>query len=301
MKQKLSLLLALAALTNAAVAANPLSQNDTIVDVRHARRVVMTDNDSILTFSVQGSAADSSYSFNYTKVYRDDQSSLIYERASKWDFSIGTGSDAIVIGKRSKKKEGGKYISMGGIGFGMVTALGAPAEMEVDMSASYEIFVDFLGMGYRTADGKNVFYAGIGGNWRNWRMTGRKQFVKQGTDILVADYPEGAAIDFSRIKVYSFTVSASYGRRFGRAIDASLTAMLHFNTYASIKTKYQLDGRSCEEFNKHIHQTPVSVSLQGGLKWKGVGLYVKYNPFNVLNSAFAPNFQSLSTGLTFAY
>ena len=83
--------------------------------------------------------------------------------------------------------------------------------------------------------------------------------------------------------------------------NVNVAAILKVNTYASLKTRYTLDGRDYKEFSKDIRQKPVSVDLMAGVGWKFLGVYAKYDPCRVLNKDFAPRFNAFSAGLTFFF
>lgn len=273
--------------TNAA--ANP--SNDTILNVKKAGHVIVTRNDSTLSIDVRGKESDSTYRYSYTMSSRGDNSTLISERSEKWDFSIA-------LGKKSPKGHCENVVTMGGIGFGLVTALNAPEGMDIDMAASREIYADLIGVSRFMRNRKHRLSISFGINWRNFRMTGKNRFDKVDNDIVIGDYPEGASIQFSRIKVFSLTVPLRYKYRFAKDFCMDLSAILNFNTYASIKTRYKMEGHKVKEMEKNIHQRPLSVDFSAGLQWRSIGAYVKYSPCDVINHRYGPKFQPLSTGIT---
>lgn len=291
MKKYFYLILAIAGISATAQAA---AVNDTIADIRQARRVVLTENDSLMTLMVTGNGADSTRHFVYTKPLKEGSTSLLSESAESWDFNL-----SFVPGKRKSLSK--NSVHSGGIAFGFVSAIDAPQGMEVDFGSSHEIMVDIVGYDRISRNGIHVFSVSLGLDWRNYRMTGKQRFVKVDNDIVLADYPEGAQIDFSRIKVFSLSVPFTYTYRFSESFDINVSAALNFNTYASIKTRYKLDGEKQKEMTKHIHQNPVTLDFRLGVAWKGVGLYVKYSPFDVLDSTYGPSFKSLSTGFSFFF
>lgn len=290
-------ILALASFTSLSAMANNHDSlaSDTIVDVSDARRIILTEQDSVINLSIVGSADDPNYKFSYTKALGDQSESLVTEAANKWDFTFGF---------QKNKKTGHisrNTFNIGGIGFGFVTALNAPAGMDVKMASFYEIFTDIFGYSHHSKSGHHVYSVAFGLNWRNYRMTGTQRFVKGVNNVTITDYPEGAEIDFSRIKVFSLTVPFSYTYRFNDDFNIKLSAILNFNTYASIKTRYVLNGEKKKEIYKNIHQTPVSVDFRLGFNWKEVGIYAKYSPCKVLDTTYGPSFQGFSTGFTFLF
>ena len=77
----------------------------------------------------------------------------------------------------------------------------------------------------------------------------------------------------------------------------SVGAIVNFNTHASLKTRYKLEGQEYKLTDNNIHQTPVTVDLQASISYKSVGFYVKYSPCKVLDTAYGPEFTALSVGL----
>lgn len=82
-----------------------------------------------------------------------------------------------------------------------------------------------------------------------------------------------------------------------RNFNFSLGAIVNFNTHASLKTRYKLDGNEYKLTDSNIHQTPVTVDLQAAVGYKTVGFYVKYSPCKVLDSTYGPEFSALSVGI----
>jgi hypothetical protein len=114
-------------------------------------------------------------------------------------------------------------------------------------------------------------------------------------------YPEGADIQFSRLKVFSWTLPLLYTHKFSRKLSFKVGPMVNFNTHASLKTCYKLNGEKIKQTDNNIHQSRVTVDLLAVFRVSAIGVYVKYSPFKVLNSDFGPDFSGLSTGLTLFY
>lgn len=294
MKKYFFTLLTLCVMTGTAVAAEA---GDTLVNVRQADEVLLTESDSVLQLRIKGRASDPSYRFEYRKAWADrSESETIECRGGSWDFTFPLAHSRRKSGRKVKHE-----IHMGGIGFGFVTAPGAPSGMDVDMAASYEILADLMSWHTLSANKRHDFSVGFGIDWRNYRMTGKTCFVKEGNDIVLSDYPDGAEIQFSRIKVFSLTVPFRYQYYFSKHLSASIAAILCMNTYASVKNRYKLDGHKLKDMYKDIHQRPVTVDFAADLRWRDFGIYAKYSPCQVLNTAFGPGFRSLSAGFLLFY
>lgn len=170
--------------------------------------------------------------------------------------------------------------------------------MDVSMGSSWEITTPTFGWAYYPWNTETSLSIGLACSWRNYRMTGKHRFVKDaGTDMYIDSYPEGADIQFSRIKVFSWTVPIMFTHETRNKFSFSLGAIVNFNTHASLKTRYKLDGQEYKLTDNNIHQTPVTVDLQASIGYKSVGFYVKYSPCKVLDTAYSPEFTALSVGL----
>ena len=288
MKKSFSLLtLALAALP--AAAALP---EDTVVTVTRPDSVILLQSDSTVHLSIYGREDDDTYRFDYDKKFSPEGRVVTHQKTSGLDFTLPF--------LRPEGQRGKSYFSMGGVGFGFVNALGAPDPMNVNMAASYEVFADLLTYGRYVGPHADLSI-GFGINWRNYRMNGRTRFVMNEGCIGLSPYPDGADIDFSRIKVFSLTFPFRYTQHLSKHFTYSLAAILNVNTYASLKTHYTLDGEKHHSVFKDIRQTPVTVDFMGQVQFHSVGLYVKYSPCRMLNTDFGPDFSHLSAGITLFY
>lgn len=296
--KRLSLLLTLILAASARLWAAAV--NDTIVDVDAPQRVVVTTgNDTLMNIEITGSRADSSYRFTYARFMAPAAAESVFERGERWDFSeLSIPLSRHRSGGR-RHRSGEWDLAFSPLHFGFVGALGTPQGMSTDMLASKEIMVGPLSFDYKTPGGRNAFRVGVGFTFRSFRMTGRRRFGKVDGNVALTDYPEGAEIDFSRIKVKSTSFVLGYERLLKRHSGIGVYAILNRNRKANLKTRYVLDGEKRCEIDKHINQRPVTVDfmLEGHCRW--VGLYVKYSPCSVLRTDFGPQFSSLSTGLTF--
>ena len=132
-------------------------------------------------------------------------------------------------------------------------------------------------------------------------MTGRTRFIKDGDKLVLGAYPEGSDIKFSRLKVFSLTVPFMINQSLGRKVVFSVGPVVNFNTHASLKTRYTLNGEKVKEKNNNIHQNRVTVDLMAKLRFNSLGVYAKYSPSDMLNTDFGPKFRSFSTGITLFY
>ena len=245
---------------------------DTIIVVNQAKKVTIEKKHNSMSVKVEGS---------------EDNPGYFYSQRMEVD------STAAVIIEEN--------LCVGGFGFGVVNAIETSEGMDMDMGASYEFSLDhLLRFNYNVLPATSVSM-GFGMTWRNYRMTGRTRFIKEGDKLVLGAYPEGSDIKFSRLKVFSLTVPFMINQSLGRKVVFSVGPVVNFNTHASLKTRYTLNGEKVKEKNNNIHQNRMTVDLMAKLRFNSLGVYAKYSPSDMLNTDFGPKFRSFSTGITLFY
>lgn len=217
-----------------------------------------------------------------------------------WSIDLPFGCDRYTkVGKHSRSRFSALF---GGFGFGFVNAMDKPEVMNTKMSNSFELFIDhILAVAWRpTCQGASI-RIGVGVDWKNYRMTGTKCFIKQDSKIVVGDYTGDVDPKFSRLKVFAVTMPVTFTQEFGKGFSFSAGAVVNFNTHASMKTRFSTKDGDVTLSNNNIHQRKVTVDVMGQLGFKAIGVYVKYCPMNVINTEFGPDFKSLSAGITLCY
>ena len=268
---------------------------DTIIVVNQAKKVTIEKKHNSMAVKVEGSAENPDYFYSQRMEVDSTAAVIIEEKNADWDFNIP------FINKNSKTKKYRGNLCVGGFGFGVVNAIETSEGMDMDMGASYEFSLDhLLRFNYNVLPATSVSM-GFGMTWRNYRMTGRTRFIKEGDKLVVGAYPEGADIKFSRLKVFSLTVPFMINQSLGRKVVFSVGPVVNFNTHASLKTRYTLNGEKVKEKNNNIHQNRMTVDLMAKLRFNSLGVYAKYSPSDMLNTDFGPKFRSFSTGITLFY
>ena len=266
---------------------------DTIIVVNNAKKVTIEKKRNSMGIKIEGTSDNPDY-FHSLQMERDSTDAVITkESTTDWDFTIP------LINKKDEKHR--MNLCVGGFGFGVVNAVDAPDGMDVDMGASYELSMDhLLRFNYNLLPTTSISM-GFGMTWRNYRMTGRTRFIKEGDKLVLGSYPEGADIKFSRLKVFSLTVPFMINQSLGKNMVFSVGPVINFNTHASLKTRYTLNGEKVKETDKNIHQNRMTIDLMAKLRFKSIGVYAKYSPTDMLNTEFGPKFRSFSTGITLFY
>ena len=230
-----------------------------------------------------------------------------------WDFSL-----PFMSSKRSKKNEvTAQYVSpqyvidhsgqapyprLTSFQFGFISGMDEDPGVNVDMGQSFELEMRNIAAFTSRLSKCTFFNLGFGLSWRNYRMTGHNQFLLNDDGrITLAPYPDGSNPKFSRIHTFSLVVPLQLHFALGGDWYFSCGPELYFNTYASLKTRYTLDGEKQKFTANRLHRNKVTYGLMGDISYRRLGVYVKYSPCNVLQSEFGPKFKSMTAGLRLAF
>ncbi len=258
--------------------------------------VVFLHGEKGVELKVFGAKDNPDYYYSYRRNV-DDGAEVSKEGNSGWDFTLPFVDS-------SEKKSGRSLYSFecGGLGFGFVNAVDAPAAMNVNMASSYEAFIDhLLAVSCRPWRNGTSFMIGFGFGWRNYRMTGANRFVQEGGMIGLDKYEDGADVQFSRLKMFSLMFPVMFRQELGKGFEISAGPVLNVNVHGSMKTKYTVGDDKIENSTDDIHQRKVTVDLMAQLNYKAIGFYVKYSPCKILDESYGPEFRHLSAGITLFY
>lgn len=277
-----------------AVTAAYATDNDTIV-VKKPQTVTIITNDSLQSIHVKGKEDDSHFDYQHTIQLVDSNyvSTEVYNK-NLWEL--------IPFGKKDNGKRGTlEFAIIAGLNVGFTTAVGANSGVSVPVGPSWEFMWEIARISYRPwKERYHYFNVGFALDWRNYRMTDYSRFTEYPDGkIAVEEYPQGSNPKFSRVKVLSLSVPITYAffpwkKSFVRGFEVG--PVLNFNTYGSIKSRYTLNGEKQKDFTKDIHRNPFTIDIMARLRMKGIGVYVKYSPSNVLDTNYGPKFRSLSFG-----
>lgn len=278
----------LLAWVSTAIVATHAQTADTLV-VEQPDKVTVIKTPTQETLEIVGSKDNPEYRYFSTTHLTSEAVSQTKESSRNIDFTL-----------RLNRCENGTThtLSMRNLGFGLVSAIGSPQGMHVDTGASWEIMWRHL-LSWSTTDrsNKNHYMVGLGLNWKNFRLTDNTRFIKDGNRILLGEYPEGTVAKFSRVKVFSYTLSPTYRRNLGGRWAVEFSPGINFNTHSSIKTRFSQDGDKRKLMEKELKVNPVTIDLMASLHFKSVGIYAKYAPMNVFKTDFGPSFRALSFGI----
>ena len=263
--------------------------SDTLI-VKRPEKVTIITQDTLQRITVKGSKQNADYRYVQTISYAD--TSVVKRKTF--------GLKELVCGVKKCEGKKGTVTTDGYLNIGLNTMLDAER-------GSYNLWPSFdvaIGM---TADwhpfgAKNVWSLGLGFDWRNYRMTDR-MFVKQPDGVTItSSFPEGTEPKFSRIHTFSLSFPLKYYHYFSKKIFFAVGPELYVTPWASLKTKYyDATGEEQKITAGNLHENRVSVGVGAEINIHHIGIYYKYNPFNVLSSSFGPGFASMTTGIKIAF
>lgn len=291
------ILAAIAAVASAACFAQSQATEpaDTILAVKNADKVIITENASGVDVNISGLAGDPDFHTTSHIGYADNG---VVKSSQNFAMPLGviSSSESNYIGAPS------------GLHFGFCGAVDAPDAMNTQMGKSFEVGIDEILFYGRFLDKAHHHYitVGVGVNWRNYRMTGENRFVVNEGNVSVEGYPEGVDGKFSRIKMFSlgFPVMYHYDspiKGIGNShLGFQIGAVLNWNSHASMLTQWeQPDGTKVKEKTDRVGQRKFTVDLKFAVRLApAVGIYFKYCPMDMFKSSTSsPRFQTISTGL----
>lgn len=245
---------------------------------------------------------ENGYTFSILQKGESAETKTIYsETNTSWDFNIPFKSTKSKL-QSSYPRFSFNLLNDLEFGMGLVSAHSQAPGMDVEFdNAGWEFILNNLfGWEYHLAH-KTCFSLGFGVDWRNYRMKGSNRFLKQDNKLVVAPYPEGADINFSRVKVFSMTLGLMLHQDLNKHISIEAGPIVNFNTHGSIKTRYTIgSGKEKEGFKEtssNIHQKPVTVDFKAQLNVSPISFYFKYSPSNTLDTDYGPQFKSMSAGI----
>lgn len=274
-----------------------VENGDTKVFISPEKVTVKKENGTT-TINITGENDGAEYAYFITQS-EDNTKSIYKETDTSWDFTIP-------FVKKESSSQGtqkrGRFIIDPTFGFGLIGATEQGSNVDLSFgNGSFEYILDrIVGFEYKTTRKSHVGLT-FGLDWRNYKMIGNNRWMKNGDNTFIAGYPEGADIDYSRLRTLSLTLSFMYGYDFNRYVNMKVGPVVSFNTRSNIKTCYTLNGESFKEKDKEINITPVTVDFRAELNFRFVGLYFKYSPCNVFNTNFGPAFKPMSAGLQFSF
>ena len=255
---------------------------DTVTTVENARRVVVTERDSVVNIDIFGNGTDPTFRYSYSKSVGKNSESVVRQSADDWDFNI-------LFGKKKKEQEESnkwqKELGILGLAMGWVATPGMPDGLKAKMSKSAEFYLDILNVNFQRRRHALAIHTGI--YTASLCHEGKQlRYGKNASHGLASEaYPVGSDPKFSRLFLTTNYLSFSYRYTFCHDWFVGLRTNLHYAWRAKVRSEYSLNGRDFMEKMKNIRTNRVSADIIGQVGKDYVGLYVKYNPCRILQDA----------------
>jgi len=267
--------------------------SDTTI-INGADSVKVVSDSKSMSVEVIGKKGDPDYHF--TKTLELDDSGVSVSKESNTDFDF-----KIPFSKSSESNRRTVVSLKPTISIGFVSTLGGPSNLDTNFGKSVEITWNAWEARVYWGDKNWSVSTGLWFNWKNYRMTGRTRFDKSDNEVILTSYPENAEIKFSRVHTLSYQIPLLFHYNTD-AFKFASGVLFNLNGHGNLKTRYSLDGESYKDRDKGIHINNFTMDFIGIASFKNwIGVYVKYSPFNVLDTNLGPKFHSLSTGLIFNF
>ncbi len=215
---------------------------------------------------------------------------------------IGTKWSDFAINLSGNKSTRWEIVSMGP-SVGWVTPTKPLPDFNASMGRSVELSWMMIA-GVSVSHRSFSVAAGLGIDWRNFVTKGDRYFFKNPDGrISLEPYSDEMTERRSRIKIFSLQVPVVCTLRFGHNNKWGVTAgpLVNFNTSASIKTQYKMEGQSFQIKTGSIGQRPVTVDAYFAVHYDDIGLYARYSPMNMMKSKTGMDFGAFSTGIALLF
>ncbi len=276
-----------------------LSAQDTL-SVRNPDEVKIIKDMNSLSVSITGAENDTDFSY-YTSLEADPASTLhSTERLPQggFDFSVSLiGSDD---NKGKSRKPYGELDLAIGTGFGICFPAGLTDEGYSPMRQAWglDFTLSILHGEYHPWGGKSNLFMEFGLEDKSFKIRGDERYIKNADGSLgfapfAPDKPK-----WSAFRIFSWNVSAGYTQHIVDGFSFTVGPVVNFNTGSRIKTKwYDANDQKHKEKTKFGKQHFVTYELMGSLNFRNIRLYVKYNPCNLIDKSFGPDFNTWSVGI----
>lgn len=255
---------------------------DTVTTVENARRVVVTERDSVVNIDIFGNGTDPTFRYSYSKSVGKNSESVVRQSADDWDFNI-------LFGKKKKEQEKSnkwqKELGIFGLAMGWVATPGMPDGLKAKMSKSAEFYLDILNVNFQRHHHALAIHTGF--YTASLCHEGKQlRYGKNASHGLAPEaYLAGSDPKFSRLFLTTNYLGFSYRYTFCHDWFVGLRTNLHYAWRAKVRSEYSLNGRDFMEKMKNIRTNRVSADIIGQVGKDFVSLYVKYNPCRILQDA----------------
>ena len=261
----------------------------TVVEVLNPHKIIITESsDGGMGVEVRGSGLNRKFRYNYSAEQK--------KAAADTDDDYTIPFFSSLSGKKNQEKNLPRvdwFTSLGmHYGFTLMSGAGDVSNMgnSVELGFLYPVSLSVVfPQSWRIT-------TGMGFGWKNYRLNSDRRFVKADDGTLaLAAYDPDTYSHLSRLKIFYLDVPVIAKKEWG-GLSVYAGAVINFNVYGSMLTRYRQDEKEIKVCEQGVNQRKVSLDLMAGVQFYDIGLYVKYNPCNVLKGGNLPEFRSFSIG-----
>lgn len=277
-----------------------MAQNDTVTITRPDSVSIVRNNENV-SINVFGNGTNSDYRYSMDFDVNTNEPVITKEKKSTFERDLDFGIPVFGTNKE-KKSNYMDFVVNPGILWG---GTGATGGWGGDVNAFASINIWMPGLASINYHPTKNFAIGLdyGIEWRNYRMTDNKCFTLSEDKVVgIADYPENAKHDFSRIKIFSNTLSLTVRYSFAKEAYLRVGPVFSFNEGLSVKTKWKDEnGRKVKEKIDGPKANLFRLEWLADVQYGVFGFFVRYSPNNVLRKGFGPEFSTTTVGVSIGW
>ena len=283
----------------AALAATPvLSAQDTLT-VNNPSKVTVVSTSKSQQVEIFSSAEDPNYYYNSSIEAGPNAVVRTKERLSQGglDFSLPLfGDDKPEPGSRKPYGEVDLAIDLG-FGISFPNKIDDAAYSPMRQAWGLDFTLGLINAEFHPWGNSDKIYMKFGLEDKSFKIRGDQRYVK-GDDGVLGFAPYEGTPKWSALRIFSWNLSAGYYQHIDDGFGIFVEPVLNFNTGSRIKTKwYDANDKKVKEKVKFGKQHIVTYELMGGINIYGVKIYAKYNPCNLIEKGYGPDFATWSIGI----
>lgn len=187
-------------------------------------------------------------------------------------------------------------------GAGLVGAVNSNVAPHYRMGNSWEFFISRLVyFGYTPVRNGPRLSAGFGLWVKNLESKDGRRFIEGGSKwantVGLEPMPEGSSEHSAHLRLYSVTVPFTIEQRLAPELKLQLSAVMNVPTTLRVTNKYHLNGDEIKRQWDTNAGRPINWDFMGAISYDGIGIYVKYSPYNLFRDNCGPKVTTVSTGL----
>lgn len=277
-----------------------MAQNDTLTITRPDSVSIIRSGENV-NINVYGNAEsrDYRYSMNFDVNTSEPMVTTEKKQSNTRDFDLGVP----LFGTNARKEYNYIDIELSpGLLWGGTGTTGGWGG-DINAFASINIWLPALAsINYHPTKNLALELA-YGIEWRNYRMTDNQRFTLNDDKVVgLEKYPENTTPNFSRIKVFSNTLSLTAKYKFAKGAYLRVGPVFSFNEGLSVKTKWKDEnGKKMKEKIDNPKANLFRLEWLADVQYELFGFFVRYSPNNVLRKGFGPEFSTTTVGVSIGW